>query len=91
MISPQTKVDNLAKAEDAFFNVEGEIKDLQQMASITWGLLMKVEATPSSGIGAQINIFPWEFEQIQFAVSHTMNMASALEAAFRKAFEEPST
>ncbi len=90
MTSPQTKVDNPSKAEEAFFNVEGEIKDLQQMASITWGLLMKVKATPC-GIGAQVNILPWEFEQIQFAVSHTMNMASDLEAAFRKAFEGPST
>ena len=83
MNSPQTKVDNPAKAEDAFLNVEGEIRDLQQMASITWGLLMKVKATPS-GTGAQLNILPWEFEQIQFAVCHTMSLASDLEKAFKK-------
>jgi hypothetical protein len=31
---------------------------------------------------------PWEFEQIQFAVCHTMSLAGELEEAFRKEFEE---
>jgi hypothetical protein len=38
--------------------------------------------------GTELNISPWEFEQIQFAVSHTMSLASDLERAFTKEFEE---
>jgi hypothetical protein len=79
---PQTK------AADALFGVEGEINDLRHMAQIAWGLLMEVKATQSGdGAGALLNILPWEFEQIQFAVCHTMSLASDLEKAFKKEFE----
>jgi hypothetical protein len=49
---------------------------------------MKVKVTTSaSGAGSELNILPWEFEQIQFAVGHTMSLASDLEKAFKKEFE----
>jgi hypothetical protein len=89
MNNPQTKPDPAAQAKHAFFGVEGEIHDLRHMAQIAWGLLMEVKATQSGdGAGALLNILPWEFEQIQFAVCHTMSLASELEEAFRKEFEE---
>jgi hypothetical protein len=61
---------------------------LFHMAQIAWELLMGVKATTSaSGAGAELDILPWQFEQIQFAVAHTMSLASKLEAAFQKEFE----
>jgi hypothetical protein len=89
MSTAQTKTTPDPRAEKAFFGVEGEIRDLRHMAQIAWGLLMEVKAT-ESGDGARtlLNILPWEFEQIQFAVCHTMGLASDLEKAFRKEFEE---
>ena len=87
MNNPQTK-SPAARAEHAFFQVEGEIHDLHHMAQIAWELLMGVKATTSaSGAGAELNILPWQFEQIQFAVAHTMSLASKLEGAFQKEFE----
>jgi hypothetical protein len=86
---PQTKPADSARAENAFFGVEGEIHDLRHMAQIAWGLLMEVKATQSGdGASALLNILPWEFEQIQFAVCHTMSLAGEFEEAFRKEFEE---
>ncbi|MBV8794593.1 MAG: hypothetical protein JO136_06605 [Hyphomicrobiales bacterium] len=84
--------DRNARAENAFFNVEGEAHDLFHMSQIAWGLLMTVKATETGpGRGSQLNILPWEFEQIQFAVSHTMHLASELEKAFQREFEGKKT
>jgi hypothetical protein len=86
-ITPQAKPDPAARAEKAFFGVEGEIHNVSHMAQIAWGLLMEVGVTQSSGTESKIDILPWEFEQIQFAVSHTVSLASGLVAAFQKKFE----
>lgn len=92
MSTAQTKTTLDPRAEKAFFSVEGEIHDLFQMAQIAWDLLMGVKATTSaSGAGSELNILPWQFEQIQFAVGHTMSPASGLEKAFRKEFQGEET
>jgi hypothetical protein len=89
MSTAQTKTTLDPRAEKAFFGVEGEINDLFHMAQIAWNLLMEVRAiTSAGGAGSELNILPWEFEQIRFAVGHTMSLASDLEKAFRKEFEE---
>jgi hypothetical protein len=88
MSTVQTKTTPDPRAEKAFFDVEGEISDLFHMAQIAWNLLMGVKATTSaSGVGSELDILPWEFEQIQFAVGHTMELASDLEKAFKREFE----
>jgi hypothetical protein len=88
MSSPQIKSDRDARAEDAFFEVETEIRDLRHMALIAADLAFSVVARSGPAQGTRLITIGYdEFERIQFAVSQTRTMAENLVSAFAKEFE----
>jgi hypothetical protein len=89
MNSPQPKSDDRnARAEHAFFGVEGEIHDLHHMASIAADLIINVGVGAETAGTIELKISSDEFERIQFAVGQTSTLAKELVAAFRKEFEK---
>jgi hypothetical protein len=88
MNNPEIKSDSAARAENAFFNVEGEMHDLHHMASIAWTLFQDKLKESSNGTGWRtVQMTEDEFEQLEFAVAKTALMAGDLVTAFRKEFE----
>jgi hypothetical protein len=87
VISTQTKsAKERARAEKAFFGVEGEIRNLRHMASITTGLINDIEIGAETASTIELRISLEEFEQIQFAVGQTYALAKELVEAFDKEF-----
>jgi hypothetical protein len=89
MSASQTKPDARTRAEKAFFNVEGEIHDLHHMASIAWTLFQDTLKGASNGTGWRtIQMSEDEYERLEFAVSKTSIMTSALRESFLEDFEK---
>jgi hypothetical protein len=83
-----TPNDRSARANHAFFCVEGEIHDLNHMASIAWTLFQDTLKGSSNGTGWRtVQMTEDEFGQLEFAISKTALMAGDLVTAFRKEFE----
>jgi hypothetical protein len=82
-----TPNDRSARANHAFFCVEGEIHDLNHMASIAWTLFQDTTKDPNRGGYVTLHMSRDELECLEFAISKTALMAGDLVTAFRKEFE----
>ena len=91
MNAPQTKPADDARLRSAYFGLEPDIRDLRHMAAIAWTLFQEtIKSSESASEWLTLQISKDELEQLEFAVSRTMRMASNLDEIYLKKFEEPS-
>jgi hypothetical protein len=75
----------------AHLDLEPDIRDLRHMAAIAHVLFEETIKSPERASGwLTLRISRQEFEQLEFAISKTMLMASDLDDIYLKKFEEAS-